>query len=85
MTLAFAAGQDIADTAGNALANTTPTGANDNAYVVDNVKPTVTITGVPMTSTAAFTATITFLEPVNGFAVGDITVGNGTAAAFHGV
>ena len=84
VTLTFAAGQDIADTAGNALANTTPTGANDNDYVVDNVKPTVTITGVPMTSTAAFTATITFLEPVNGFAVGDITVGNGTAAAFTG-
>ena len=37
-----------------------------------------------MTSTAAFTATITFLEPVNGFAVGDITVGNGTAASFTG-
>ena len=84
VTLAFAAGRNIADTAGNALSNTTPTGANDNDYVVDNVKPTVTITGVPMTSTAAFTATITFLEPVNGFAVGDITVGNGTAAAFTG-
>ena len=82
VTLAFAAGQNIADTADNALSNTTPTGANDNDYVVDNAKPTVTITGVPMTSTAAFTATITFLEPVNGFAVGDITVGNGTAASF---
>ena len=84
VTLAFAAGRDIADTADNALSNTTPTGANDNDYVVDNAKPTVTITGVPMTSTAAFTATITFLEPVNGFAVGDITVGNGTAASFTG-
>ena len=84
VTLAFAAGQNIADTADNALSNTTPTGANDNAYVVDNTKPTVTITGVPMTSTAAFTATITFLEPVNGFVVGDITVGNGTASSFTG-
>ena len=84
VTLTFAAGRNIADTAGNALANTTPTGANDNDYVVDNAKPTVTITGVPMTSTAAFTATITFLEPVNGFVVGDITVGNGTASAFTG-
>ena len=83
VTLAFAAGQNIVDTTGNALSNTTPTGANDD-YVVDNAKPTVTITGVPMTSTAAFTATITFLEPVNGFAVGDITVGNGTAASFTG-
>ena len=84
VTLAFAAGQNIVDTADNALSNTTPTGTNDNDYFVDNAKPTVTITGVPMTSTAAFTATITFLEPVNGFAVGDITVGNGTAAAFTG-
>ena len=84
VTLTFAAGQNIVDTADNALSNTTPTGATDNAYVVDNTKPTVTITGVPMTSTAAFTATITFLEPVNGFAVGDITVGNGTASSFTG-
>ena len=84
VTLTFAAGQNIVDTAGNALSNTTPTGATDNDYVVDNTKPTVTITGVPMTSTAAFTATITFLEPVNGFVVGDITVGNGTASSFTG-
>ena len=48
VTLAFAAGQDIVDTADNALSNTTPTGATDNDYVVDNTKPTVTIT-VPMT------------------------------------
>ena len=84
VTLTFAAGQNIVDTADNALSNTTPTGATDNDYVVDNTKPTVTITGVPMTSTADFTATITFLEPVNGFAVGDITVGNGTASSFTG-
>ena len=84
VTLTFAAGQNIVDTADNALSNTTPTGATDNDYVVDNTKPTVTITGVPMTSTAAFTATITFLEPVNGFVVGDITVGNGTASSFTG-
>ena len=84
VTLAFAVGQDIADTASHALSNTTPTGANDNDYVVDNTKPTVTITGVPLTSTAAFTATLTFLEGVNGFVVGDIAVGNGTASAFTG-
>ena len=84
LTLAFAAGRNIVDTADNALSNTTPTGATDNDYAVDNTKPTVTITGVPMTSTAAFTATITFLEPVNGFVVGDITVGNGTASSFTG-
>ena len=84
VTLAFAAGRNIVDTVGNALSNTTPTGTNDNDYAVDNTKPTVTIAGVPMTSTAAFTATITFLESVNGFVVGDITVGNGTASSFTG-
>ena len=84
VTLSFVAGQNIQDVAGNALANTTPTGANEASYVVDNIAPTVTISGVSPTSTAAFTVTITFSEGVNGFAVGDITVGNGAASAFTG-
>ena len=41
VTLAFASGQDIEDAAGNALTNTTPTGTNENDYVVDNTAPTV--------------------------------------------
>ena len=36
VTLGFAGGQDITDTAGNALINTTPTGTNDNTFVVEN-------------------------------------------------
>ena len=76
VTLSFASGQDIKDIANNALANTTPTGTNDNTYVVDNTAPTVTITAAS-TSTGPFTATFTFDEAVTGFAVGDITVGNG--------
>ena len=84
MTLFFASGQDIADTSDNNLSNTAPTGTNDNMYVVDNTAPTVTITGVPATSTGPFTATFTFSEEVNGFAVGDITVGNGAASGFTG-
>ena len=84
VTLSFATGQDIKDIANNALANTTPTGTNDNTYVVDNTAPTVTITDVPMDSTGPFPATFTFNEAVNDFVVGDITVGNGTAAAFTG-
>ena len=82
VTLTFASNHNITDTASNALANTEPTGANNNTYVVDNTKPAVTITGVPSTSTAPFTATFTFLEAVTGFAEGDITVGNGAASAF---
>ena len=84
VTLSFVASHNIADPAGNALTNTTPTGANDNTFVVDNTSPTVTITDVPDPSSAAFTAKITFSEGVDGFAVEDIAVGNGAASAFTG-
>ena len=82
VTLSIATGHNIQDAASNALTNTTPTGANDNSYVVDNTAPTVTITGVPGTSSAAFTATFTFSEAVTGFVVGKITLGNATASSF---
>ena len=85
VTLSFASGQNIQDLASNDLTNTMPTGTNDNMILVDNTAPTVTITDVPMDSTGAFTATFTFNEAVNDFIVGDITVGNGTAAAFTGI
>ena len=80
--LAIAASHNIQDGASNALSNTSPTGTNDNSYVVDNTAPTVTISGVPATSDAPFTATFTFPEAVTGFAVGDITLGNATASSF---
>ena len=82
VTLSIATGHDIQDAASNALTNTTPTGTDESDYVVDNTAPTVTITGVPAASSAAFTATFTFSEDVTGFVAGDITVGNGTASAF---
>ena len=62
--------KNITDTADTALANTTPTGTNDNSYEVDNTAPTVGITGVPAASSAPFTATFTFSEAVTGFVVG---------------
>ena len=80
--LAIATSHNIQDGASNALSNTVPTGTNDNSYVVDNTAPTVTISGVPATSDAPFTATFTFPEAVTGFAVGDITLGNATASSF---
>ena len=52
VTLAFASAQNIIDRQNNALSNTTPTGTNDNNYVVDNTAPAVTIGDVPATSTA---------------------------------
>ena len=76
---------NITDTAGNDLVTSGTPVPNDNTYEVDNAAPTVTITDVPMDSTGAFTATFTFNEAVNDFIVGDITVGNGTAAAFTGM
>ena len=50
----------------------------------DTTAPTVTITGVPATSTAPFTATFTFSEAVTGFVVGDITVGKRHRLVVHG-
>ena len=82
VTLGFAAAQNIADEAGNALAATAPSGTDERGWVVDNTAPTVTIGDVPPTSDGPFTATFTFSEPVTGFAVEDITVGNGTASEF---
>ena len=74
--LSIAAGHDIQDAATNALTNTTPTGTNDNTWMVDNPPRRCTITGVPDTSSSGeFTATFTFSEDVTGFAA-DITVGN---------
>ena len=84
VTLSFAASHNITDPAGNALADTAPTSTNDNTFVVDNTAPTVTITGVSATSMAAFMATFTFSEGMDGFAVEDIAVGNGAASAFTG-
>ena len=82
VTLAIAASHNIEDGASNSLTNTTPTGTNNNSYVVDNTAPSVTISGVPATSDAPFTATFTFPEAVTGFAAGDITLGNASASSF---
>ena len=41
VTLRIATGHNIQDTSSNALINTTPTGTNNNIYVVDNTAPTL--------------------------------------------
>ena len=66
VTLAIAASHNIEDGASNSLTNTTPTGTNNNSYVVDNTAPSVTISGVPASSDAPFRATFTFSEAVPG-------------------
>ena len=64
MGLTFASGQNIADTVGNALTNTTPSGVNET-YTVDNTAPTVTLARADAASTTlagAFDVTVTFTE-----------------------
>ena len=52
---------------------------------VDNVPPTVAITGVPATSYAAFGATFTFSEAITGFTQAEIRLSNATASNFTAV
>ena len=46
VTLSFASGHNIQDTSSNALTNTTPTGTNENTYVVENTPPRLTSAAV---------------------------------------
>lgn len=41
VTLSVASGHNVEDLDGRALSGTTPTGRNDNAYVIDNTGPTI--------------------------------------------
>ena len=60
--------------------------SNTLSRTYDNVKPTVVITSTATdpTNASPIPVTITFSESVTGFAVGDITVTNGTAGSFTG-
>ena len=71
----------IQDLTGNNLSTITPSGVDEN-YQLDNVNPSVQIQNAPTSTNGAFTATFEFSEDVSGFAIGDITVGNGSASNF---
>ena len=58
------------------------TAADEAASAFDDTKPTITISGVPEKSNAAFTAIITFSEDVTGFSESDITVVGATLSVF---
>ncbi|MEE2527120.1 Ig-like domain-containing protein, partial [Hyphobacterium sp. HN65] len=76
VALSFAAAQNITDEAGNALINTTPTGANEASYTLDNTAPTVSITTAAMSPVRApFEISISFSEAVSGFSIDDIRSG----------
>ena len=50
-------------------------------FVLDTIRPTVTIDGVPDTDSGSFMARFTFSEPVAGFTAADVAVTNSTASA----
>ena len=84
VALSFADGQDIADEAGNALDDTTPSGADQSSYTLDNTAPDVVIaTGAVDPVTGPIQITVTFSEAVTGFELDDLTVVNGTASDFE--
>ncbi|WP_288342537.1 Calx-beta domain-containing protein [uncultured Roseivirga sp.] len=68
VTLGFSGGQDITDVAGNALTNVTPTGTNNNSFVVDNTAATITSITAPANgsynSGKNLTFTVNFSEAV---------------------
>ena len=52
---------------------------------IDLTRPSIQIQNVPSNSSAAFTATFLFSEPVNNFTLGDILVSNGSASDFTSI
>ncbi|WP_435406251.1 hypothetical protein, partial [Roseivirga pacifica] len=83
VTLSFAGAQDIADAAGNALVNTTPTGTNDNTFVVDNTAPRVTSIARQSPTTTPTNADqlvwdVTFDEAVANVGTADFSVSGTT-------
>ncbi|WP_421978893.1 Ig-like domain-containing protein [Roseivirga seohaensis] len=57
-----------------------------NTTVISSpVAPTVSLSSLATSPTNGFGITITFSEAVTGFAIGDITVGNGTASNFNAI
>ncbi len=81
VTLDFASGQDIADGAGNVLANTMPTGTNNNSYIIDNTAPTVVsvLRRNPLasiTNADSLTWRVTFSEAVQNVDDADFEVSN---------
>ena len=84
VTLAFAAAQNITDTANNALTNTTPAGANENSFELDNTEPRVAsiVRQTPTTSPTnadSLTWRVSFSEAVENVDATDFTVTGTTA------
>ncbi len=74
---------DVNSAAAQDAAGNNNTAATQLSVANDETAPTVTITSSADPTSGAFTATFTFSEAVTGFAIGDISVGNGAASAFN--
>jgi titin len=87
IALAFAPAMSATDVAGNALADTTPSGLNQN-FILDHTYPTMTLASDKVALGAGGTAVITFtssIEPVAGeFVASDVSVTGGTLSGFAG-
>ena len=67
--------QVLADVVTDLAQNGNKVSTKTDSVHIDTISPTVEITGIPtIEKNEAFDITITFSEPVNGFAVGDITL-----------
>ncbi|WP_323760433.1 Ig-like domain-containing protein [Maricaulis sp.] len=87
VTLSLSGGTDIADSAGTVLANTTPTGTNENTFILENdvIAPTVVLSSAASDPVSGvFTLVVTFSEDVTGFELGDLSIGNGVASNLAG-
>ncbi|MGW8123055.1 Ig-like domain-containing protein, partial [Roseivirga echinicomitans] len=75
---------DVAANVAQDAATNGNTVATQFSITADLTDPTVVISSTTANPiNGAFTMTFTFSEAVTGFAIGDITVGNGTASAFN--
>ncbi|GGK59728.1 Ig-like domain-containing protein [Amphritea balenae] len=89
ITLSITGSQNIQDSSGNALTNTAATGTNNNSFIIanDTSSPTVQINNAPnsLSTMEPFEITVQFSEPVSGFNLSDLNVGNGYADNFIAV
>ncbi len=82
VTLNIRTSHGIKDVENCVLTSRTPTGVNEHSFLLDRIRPTLTISGVPPVANGAFTATLRFNEVVEGFEVGDIDATNATLSSF---
>ena len=85
ITLSFSGTRDIEDSAGNVLADTAPTGAAENAFVIDNLAPALTsIVRQPPKGSSADAETptwrLTFSEDMQGIEASDFAIHGATLA-----